>query len=103
MCPPHQLGIRPRSSLRHRIPGTAAAWTWTASAALMCVVFIGFATGQLMVMKQLATALAIAVAVDATLVRCLLVPATMTTLRTANWCAPRALRRTGGKPAPPAR
>ncbi|MFF8266735.1 MMPL family transporter [Streptomyces sp. NPDC016562] len=75
----------------------------SSSAALMCIVFIGFAMGELMVMKQLATALAIAVAVDATLVRCLLVPATMTLLRTANWWAPRALRRTGGEPSPPPR
>ena len=38
-------------------------------------------------------ALAIAVAVDATLVRCLLVPATMTLLGDANWWAPAPLRR----------
>ena len=38
-------------------------------------------------------ALAIAVAVDATLVRCLLVPATMTLLGNANWWAPAPLRR----------
>ncbi|MFJ4776077.1 MMPL family transporter [Streptomyces sp. NPDC088762] len=71
----------------------------SSSAALMCIVFIGFATGELMVMKQLATALAIAVAVDATLVRCLLVPATMTLLRNANWWAPSGLRRAVGMTA----
>ena len=38
-------------------------------------------------------ALAIAVAVDATLVRGLLVPATMTLLGKANWWAPAPLRR----------
>jgi RND superfamily putative drug exporter len=38
-------------------------------------------------------ALAAAVLVDATLVRCLLVPATMTLLGKANWWAPRPLRR----------
>jgi RND superfamily putative drug exporter len=38
-------------------------------------------------------ALAIAVAVDATMVRCLLVPATMTLLGAANWWAPGPLRR----------
>jgi RND superfamily putative drug exporter len=38
-------------------------------------------------------ALAIGVAVDATLVRCLLVPATMTLLGDANWWAPAPLRR----------
>jgi RND superfamily putative drug exporter len=38
-------------------------------------------------------ALAIAVAVDATLIRCILVPATMTLLGPANWWAPAPLRR----------
>jgi putative drug exporter of the RND superfamily len=38
-------------------------------------------------------ALAIAVIVDATIVRCLLVPATMTLLGNANWWAPAPLRR----------
>jgi RND superfamily putative drug exporter len=37
--------------------------------------------------------LAIAVAVDATLVRCLLIPATMTLLGNANWWAPARLKR----------
>jgi putative drug exporter of the RND superfamily len=37
--------------------------------------------------------MAIAVAVDATLVRCVLVPATMTLLGPANWWAPAPLRR----------
>ncbi|MEV7446229.1 MMPL family transporter [Streptomyces sp. NPDC091204] len=64
----------------------------SSSAALMCVVFIGFATGELLVMKQLAIALTVAVVVDATLVRCVLVPATITLLRGANWWAPPALR-----------
>ncbi|MFE9933850.1 MMPL family transporter [Streptomyces sp. NPDC005533] len=64
----------------------------SSSAALMCIVFIGFATGELLVMKQLAIALTVAVVVDATLVRCVLVPATMTLLRGANWWAPPALR-----------
>ncbi|MEU7605922.1 MMPL family transporter [Streptomyces sp. NPDC041003] len=64
----------------------------SSSAALMCLVFVGFATGELLVMKQLAIALTVAVVVDATLVRCVLVPATMTLLRGANWWAPPPLR-----------
>ncbi|MFJ3728353.1 MMPL family transporter [Streptomyces sp. NPDC090045] len=64
----------------------------SSSAALMCLVFVGFATGELLVMKQLAIALTVAVVVDATLVRCVLVPATMTLLRGANWWAPPSLR-----------
>ena len=42
--------------------------------------------------KEMGFALAVAVVVDATLVRCLLVPATMTLLGDANWWAPAPLR-----------
>ena len=54
---------------------------------------LGFAAGQTLGIKEMGLALAIAVAVDATLVRCVLVPATMTLLGRANWWAPGPLRR----------
>ncbi|RKT08435.1 RND superfamily putative drug exporter [Streptomyces sp. 3211.6] len=73
----------------------------SSSALLMCIVFTGFATGQVLVMKQLATALTLVVVVDATLVRCLLVPATMTLLGRANWWAPAPLRRPAAVQAMP--
>jgi putative drug exporter of the RND superfamily len=56
-------------------------------------VFLGFAAGQTLGIKEMGLALAIAVAVDATLVRCVLVPATMTLMGPANWWAPAPLRR----------
>ena len=65
----------------------------TSAAALVMIVFLGFAAGSSLGIKEMGLALAIAVAVDATLVRCLLVPATMTLLGNANWWAPRPLRR----------
>ncbi|MFI0408227.1 MMPL family transporter [Actinomadura sp. 3N508] len=65
----------------------------TSAALLMIIVFGGFATGQLLGTKELGVALAVAVAVDATLVRCFLVPATMTLLGEWNWWAPGPLRR----------
>src|SRR5262249_54251238 len=65
----------------------------TSAALLVIIVFLGFAAGQTMGVKEFGLALAIAVAVDATLVRCLLVPATMTLLGRANWWAPAPLRR----------
>jgi len=65
----------------------------TSAALLVFIVFTGFATGELIDIKQLGIALAIAVFVDATLVRCLLVPATMTLLGDRNWWAPGPLRR----------
>jgi RND superfamily putative drug exporter len=65
----------------------------TSAAALVVVVFLGFAAGQSLGIKEMGLSLAIAVVVDATLVRCLLVPATMTLLGNANWWAPALLRR----------
>jgi RND superfamily putative drug exporter len=66
----------------------------TSAAALVMIVFLGFAAGSSLGIKEMGLALAIAVVVDATLVRCLLVPATMTLLGNANWWAPAPLRRT---------
>ena len=63
------------------------------AALAMLIVFLGFATGQTLGIKEFGLALAIAVAVDATLIRCVLVPATMTLLGNANWWAPAPLRR----------
>jgi len=65
----------------------------TSAAALVLIVFLGFAVGKSLGIKEMGVALAIAVFVDATIVRCLLVPATMTLLGTANWWAPAPLRR----------
>ena len=65
----------------------------TSAAAIIVVVFAGFVFGDLLVIKQVGFALAFAVALDATLVRMLLVPATMTLLGRHNWWCPPALRR----------
>lgn len=65
----------------------------TAAALILVIVFSGFVTGELQVIKQAGVALAVAIAVDATLVRMLLVPATMTLLGKWNWWAPAPLRK----------
>ncbi|GES21704.1 putative membrane protein [Acrocarpospora pleiomorpha] len=65
----------------------------TSAALVMVVVFGGFAAGRMLGIKEMGLALAIAIAVDATLVRCLLVPATMTLMGRWNWWAPGPLRR----------
>jgi RND superfamily putative drug exporter len=65
----------------------------TSAAVLVGIVFLGFAAGDNLGIKEMGLALAVAVLVDATLVRCLLVPATMTLLGDLNWWAPAALRR----------
>ena len=65
----------------------------TSAAFLVIIVFLGFAAGKTLAVKEFGLALAIAVAIDATLVRMILVPATMTLLGRANWWAPAPLRR----------
>ncbi|SPT54066.1 Membrane transport protein mmpL8 [Actinomyces bovis] len=65
----------------------------TSAALIMVLVFVGFVSGQLLVVKQIGLAMAIIVALDATLVRMLLVPATMTLLGEWNWWAPAPLRK----------
>ena len=55
--------------------------------------FVGLLAGELLLVKELGTALIVAVVIDVTLVRLLLVPATMTLLGEWNWWAPAPLRR----------
>jgi RND superfamily putative drug exporter len=65
----------------------------TSAAFAVVIVFLGFAAGHSLGIKEFGLALATVVTVDATVVRTLLVPATMTLLGRANWWAPRPLRR----------
>jgi RND superfamily putative drug exporter len=65
----------------------------TAAALLMAVIFAGFVAGGFSPVKQVGLGLLIAIVVDATVVRMLLVPAFMTLMGRANWWAPRPLRR----------
>jgi len=65
----------------------------TGAAAIMVGVFIAFALADVVIIKSVGLGLAIAVALDATLVRALVVPATMRLLGRANWWAPWRLGR----------
>ena len=65
----------------------------TSAGLLMVIVFAGFAAGEMLTLKQMGVALILAIALDATLVRMLLVPATMSALGSLNWWAPASLRR----------
>jgi RND superfamily putative drug exporter len=64
----------------------------TGAAAIMVAVFGSFAVGQVVLVKAIGLGLALAVAVDATLVRCVGVPALMRLFGRANWWAPGRLR-----------
>jgi len=65
----------------------------TAAAALLSVVFIAFATSQITFIKMFGVGMALAVLMDATLIRAALVPAFMRLAGRANWWAPAPLRR----------
>jgi RND superfamily putative drug exporter len=65
----------------------------TAAAAILAVVFIAFATSEITFIKMFGVGMALAVIMDATLIRGALVPAFMRLAGNANWWAPRPLRR----------
>jgi putative drug exporter of the RND superfamily len=65
----------------------------TSAALIMVSVFFAFILNGDPTVKQFGVGMGVAVAVDATLVRCLLVPAVMTLLGRANWWFPRWLDR----------
>ena len=63
----------------------------TGAAAIMVVVFAGFASGDLTELQQSGFGLAVAVLLDATIVRSVLVPSTMALLGNVNWYLPKWL------------
>jgi len=63
----------------------------TGAAAIMVAVFLAFGLAEVVIIKAIGIALAIAVAIDATIVRILIVPSIMRLLGRANWWAPRPL------------
>lgn len=69
----------------------------TSAAAIIVAVFIGFAMGDMVAIKQIGVALAVMVTVDATVVRLFLVPAAMTILGKWNWWAPKPLQKLAQK------
>ena len=70
---------------------TSSARLITGAALIMVAVFSGFAAGELVMFQQMGFGLAVAVLVDATLVRTILVPATMKLLGRWNWYLPSRL------------
>lgn len=66
----------------------------TAAALIMIVVAAAFALSEIVMMKYISYGLIISLALDATLIRLLLVPAIMHELREDNWWAPRWIKRT---------
>ena len=77
--------------LRWGLAGTGRVVT--AAALLMSISFAALITAKVAFMKMFGVGLTIAVLVDATLVRMLLLPAFMHVLGRANWWAPKPLAR----------
>jgi uncharacterized membrane protein YdfJ with MMPL/SSD domain len=99
-------GMKTEDAIAHGIKTTAGVVT--SAAIVMVFVFSIFGTLSLIMMKQFGVGLATAVLIDATLVRAVLLPATMKLLGDWNWYLPRwlewlpwiKLEGAGAKPAP---
>jgi RND superfamily putative drug exporter len=71
----------------------------TAAAVCMTIVFLGFVVGGLVPVKEIGLGMAVAVLLDVTVVRGLLLPAAMTLLGDRNWWSPRLPARRRLRPA----
>ena len=69
----------------------------TFAALLFCIAIGAFATSQVIFIKQVGVGTALAVLINATLVRALLVPSLMALLGHWNWWSPGPLRRLHGR------
>jgi uncharacterized membrane protein YdfJ with MMPL/SSD domain len=82
----HDRGMKTDAAVAHGITSTAG--TVTSAAFVMVGVFLVFVTLPLVDLKEMGVGLAIAVLIDATLVRAVLLPATMKLLGERNWYLP---------------
>jgi RND superfamily putative drug exporter len=87
----HDGGLPTREAVAQGLERTGRLIT--AAALLFCVAVGAFATSHIFFIKQFGVGTALAVAIDATFVRALLVPALMGRLGERTWWAPRPLRR----------
>lgn len=83
-------GMPNREAVAHGI--VSSAGVVSSAAVVMVGVFSIFATLSMIEMKQLGIGLAVAILIDATIIRAVVLPSAMTLLGRANWWAPRFLR-----------
>ena len=96
----HDAGMTTEEAVSRGIRRTAG--TVTSAAIIMVAVFAIFGTLRLIMMKQLGVGLGLAVLIDATVIRGVLLPATMKLLGERNWYMPSWLEwipRFGAEPA----
>ncbi|MFE6053376.1 MMPL family transporter [Kitasatospora sp. NPDC056446] len=82
-------GLPTRAAIAHGIRSTAGVVT--SAAVIMVAVFAVFGTLSMQAMKQMGVGLAVAVLIDATVIRAVLLPSVMTLLGDRNWYLPRWL------------
>jgi uncharacterized membrane protein YdfJ with MMPL/SSD domain len=82
-------GLSTEEAVAHGIKTTAGVVT--SAALVMVCVFAVFATGSIILLQQLGVGLAAAILIDATIVRAVLLPASMTLLGDWNWYLPKWL------------
>ena len=82
-------GMRTEDAVSYGIKSTAGVVT--SAAFVMVAVFAVFGTLQIIEFKEMGVGLAVAVFLDATIVRAVLLPATMKLLGEHNWYLPRSL------------
>ncbi len=87
----HDAGLPAREAVARGLERTGRLVT--AAALLFCVALGAFVSSHIFFVKQLGVGVPVAVAIDATVVRALLVPALMGRLGEWTWWAPRPLRR----------
>ena len=96
-CLPSPVGIKERydqgGSTRDAVIGGVAgtARIITGAALIIVVVFAGFARGQLVMFQQMGFGVAVALLLDATVVRTVILPSTLTLLDHRSWYLPRWL------------
>jgi uncharacterized membrane protein YdfJ with MMPL/SSD domain len=86
----HDLGLANEDAVANGIARTGRIIS--AAAVMIAVVFLAFAVSPIFFMKQIAVGMTVAVLIDATIVRALLVPSLMRLLGERNWWAPKPLR-----------
>jgi uncharacterized membrane protein YdfJ with MMPL/SSD domain len=86
----HDAGLPNREAVALGLERTGRVVT--AAALLFCVAVGAFATSGILIVKELGLGIALAVAIDASLVRALLVPSLMALLGDWNWWTPRFRR-----------
>src|SRR6185369_4443138 len=82
-------GMSNEDAVAHGLKSTAGVVT--SAALVMVAVFGSFALGSVQMAKQIGVGLAAAILIDATIIRAVLLPATMTLLGDRNWYLPERL------------